>query len=96
MNTPITPYNPARADNISPAGKLHGRTYTYADLNAGHSRKQDMPMQGFDPHYGNIVDYILRCTYDIWERKMWALSPPITPKWAKFIPLLAMRSLWGV
>ena len=69
MNTLLTPYNPARADNISPTGKLHGRTYTYADLNAGHSRKQDMPMQGFDPHYGNIVDYILRCTYDIWERK---------------------------
>ncbi len=69
MDTLITPYNPAHMDNISPPGKLHGRTYTYADLHGGHHRKRDMPMQGFDPQYGNIVDYILRCTYDIWERK---------------------------
>ncbi len=69
MTMTITPYNPARADNISAAGELHGRYYTYADLNAGHTRDRDMPMHGFDPQYGNIVDYILRCTHDIWERK---------------------------
>lgn len=69
MNSIVTPYNPIKAENISPKGKLHGRTYTYADLAAGHVRKREMPLKGFDPHYGSLVDYILRCTYDIWERK---------------------------
>jgi predicted ester cyclase len=29
--------------------------------------RQDIP--GFDPEYADIVDYILRCTYRIWEQK---------------------------
>lgn len=65
----MTPYNPAHSRNISAKGKLHGRTYTYADIHAGHKREREIPMQGFDAHYGNIPDYIIRCTYDIWEHK---------------------------
>ena len=54
--------------NISKAGCLTGRTYTKADIFA-RSRERDIPLKGFESHYGNLVDYILRCTYDIWEEK---------------------------
>jgi predicted ester cyclase len=27
------------------------------------------PLQGFDPDYADLVDYILRCTHRIWEQK---------------------------
>ncbi len=63
------PYSPAHSRNISPKGKLHGRTYTYADIHAGHKREREIPMKGFEPHYGSIPDYIIRCTYDIWNHK---------------------------
>lgn len=69
MDSILTPYNPNHPRNISPKGKLHGRTYTHADLHAGHVREREMPLHGFDEHYGCITDFILRCTVDIWERK---------------------------
>lgn len=69
MSKVVAPYNPAKPENISAPGKLHGRTYTYADLTAGHHRDREMPLKGFDECYGSLVDYILRITYDIWERK---------------------------
>ena len=34
-------------------------------MNPGTERRQ--PMQGFDPDYVDIVDYIVRCTHKIWE-----------------------------
>ena len=62
------PHRPCHDKNISGPGQLTGRTYTKADLFA-ESRPRDLPMNGFEDHYGNLVDYILRCTYDIWEEK---------------------------
>lgn len=68
MNKLKNVYKPTGNHNISPAGNLTGRTYTKADIFA-KSRVRDMPLAGFEDHYGNLVDYILRCTYDIWEEK---------------------------
>lgn len=32
-------------------------------------RAQAQPMQGFDPVYTDIVDYIIRCTHRIWDER---------------------------
>lgn len=32
-------------------------------------RKRAQPMQGFDPIYTDIVDYIVRCTHRIWDER---------------------------
>lgn len=32
-------------------------------------RKRSQPMQGFDPIYTDIVDYIVRCTHRIWDER---------------------------
>ena len=44
-------------------------TITHNDIknlmNPGTELRQ--PMQGFDPDYVDIVDYIVRCTHKIWE-----------------------------
>ena len=36
-------------------------------LSPGEERRQSM--EGFDDDYVDIVDYIIRCTYKIWEQK---------------------------
>lgn len=43
----------------------HGRGID--DLLAERPRRQ--PLDGFDPGYSDIVDYIVRCTHRIWEQK---------------------------
>lgn len=48
-------------DVVSP----HGRTIE--DLLTERPRRQ--PLDGFDPVYSDIVDYIVRCTHRIWEQK---------------------------
>ncbi|WP_226782374.1 ester cyclase [Oceaniglobus trochenteri] len=40
----------------------------YAEF-TGPARKRTQSMEGFDPEYTDIVDYILRCTHRIWEEK---------------------------
>ena len=45
----------------SPVGR------TAADILAEGPRRQ--PLQGFEPVYRDIVDYIVRCTHRIWEQK---------------------------
>lgn len=40
---------------------------TLEDLLAVRQRRQKL--DGFDPVYSDIVDYIVRCTYNIWDRK---------------------------
>ena len=61
-------YSPLRQENVSSKGKLHGRSYTYADVMAS-SREREQPLKGFEEHFGSLVDYILRITYRIWEDK---------------------------
>ena len=68
MNQLKNVYKSIDKKNISKPGQLTGRTYTKADIFA-ERRDRDMPLKGFEDHYGNLVDYILRCTYDIWEEK---------------------------
>ena len=65
-NKACEPYEPFKDKNISKV--LSGKTYTRADLMA-KSRKREHPLKGFEDHYGSLVDYILRCTYHIWEEK---------------------------
>ena len=59
-------YPSCKEKNISKV--LSGRNYTYADLMTKY-RKRELPLKGFEEHYGSLVDYILRCTYSIWEEK---------------------------
>ncbi|MBY4893545.1 ester cyclase [Rhodobacteraceae bacterium N5(2021)] len=40
----------------------------YAEIDAP-GRERTQSMEGFDPEYTDIVDYILRCTHRIWEEK---------------------------
>ena len=61
-------YSPLRKENISPKGTLTGRSYTYADVMA-ESREREEALPGFEEHYSNLADYILRITYRIWEDK---------------------------
>lgn len=46
---------------VSPVGR------TAAELLAPRPRRQ--PLDGFEPVYSDIVDYIVRCTHRIWEEK---------------------------
>ena len=46
---------------VSPVGR------TAAELLAVRPRRQ--PLDGFEPVYSDIVDYIVRCTHRIWEQK---------------------------
>ena len=48
-------------DVLSPYGR------SIEDLLAERPRRQ--PLDGFDPVYSDIVDYIVRCTHRIWEEK---------------------------
>ena len=40
----------------------------YTDL-APHDRPRSQSLQGFDPIYTDIVDYIVRCTHRIWDER---------------------------
>lgn len=53
--------NPAADDVLSPAGRPIEDLLT---VMAGRR-----PLAGFDPDYGDIVEYIIRCTHRIWEQK---------------------------
>jgi hypothetical protein len=46
---------------VSPVGR------TASELLAERPRRQ--PLEGFEPVYSDIVDYIVRCTHRIWEQK---------------------------
>ena len=41
-------------------------------------------MKGFEDQYKNIIDYIVRITYQIWEEKILATSMTPTVKIAEF------------
>lgn len=49
---------------MSPASKLTPYYDVYQRIDPG-----PQSMKGFDPDYENIVDYIIGCTYKIWEEK---------------------------
>jgi predicted ester cyclase len=53
----------------TPSGEvLQVEKHDYTDL-APHNRKRVQGMDGFDPIYTDIVDYIVRCTHRIWDEK---------------------------
>jgi hypothetical protein len=61
------------ADASSSAGKpsdqvLQVERRDFVDL-VPSGRRRVQPMQGFDPIYTDIVDYIVRCTHRIWDER---------------------------
>jgi len=54
---------PVASDDVA----LNRRDIGEVMTQAGTGRKQSM--DGFDPEYTDIVDYIIRCTHKIWEDK---------------------------
>ena len=52
---------------ISLEAYRRGGTDGFLDQDPEHVETQ--PMRGFEPHYRNIVDYIVRITHRIWEQK---------------------------
>ena len=47
---------------------LQVERHDFVDL-VPQDRKRVQPMQGFDPIYTDIVDYIIRCTHRIWDER---------------------------
>ena len=51
-----------------PAGVMQVERHDFTDL-VPTDRPRAQPMQGFDPIYTDIVDYIIRCTHRIWDER---------------------------
>ncbi len=61
--------DPAVRDLRAEAGAvLQVEKHDYTDLRP-HGRAPAQGMAGFDPVYTDIVDYIIRCTHQIWDEK---------------------------
>jgi predicted ester cyclase len=58
-----------KANGGAEAGKvLQVERRDFVDL-VPEGRERAQPMQGFDPVYTDIVDYIVRCTHRIWDER---------------------------
>ena len=65
--TEPTPPATARSEP-EPSGVMQVERHDYVDLTPT-GRPHAQGMQGFDPVYTDIVDYILRCTHRIWDER---------------------------
>jgi len=74
MSTSDTPATPAATREAARAAEaarpevLQCERHDYVDL-APTGRPRVQSMQGFDPIYTDIVDYIVRCTHRIWDER---------------------------
>ena len=49
--------------------KAYGGGGTFKSLNPNPKKLKSQSMKGFEAQYKNIIDYIVRITYTIWEEK---------------------------
>jgi len=59
---------PSSSGTQGSEGVLQVERHDFVDL-VPTDRKRVQPMQGFDPIYTDIVDYIVRCTHRIWDER---------------------------
>jgi len=63
-----SPPTTQQSDGVLPDGVLQVERHDYQDL-APTDRQRSQSMEGFDPIYTDIVDYIVRCTHKIWDER---------------------------